>query len=95
MGSSARPWEWSNLWRTTYSPEGAVVVGTFALAVGLTFVGATLLFGWGIPMPGLDPQWTSYVAAAGFVLLGVLGVRLGVRQHRRGDYPLPPRARIR
>ena len=83
MGLEPVPWNWSNLWRgSKYSPEGAVVIGVFSIIVALSLIVATLLFGYGIRGSGLDPRSTAYVVGSGFVLLGVLGIALGVRQHR-------------
>src|SRR5438552_16157968 len=83
MGLEPVPWNWSKLWRgSKYSPEGAVVIGVFSIIVALSLIVATLLFGYGIRGSGLDPRLPAYVVRSGLVLLGVLGIALGIRQHR-------------
>ena len=85
MGLEPAPWSWSNLWRgSKYTPEGAVVMGVFSMVIALILIVATLLFGYGIRGSGLDSQLTGYVVGSGFVLMGVLGIGLGIRQHRSG-----------
>ena len=92
-GTRTGAWNWSNLWRGSKdSPEGAVVIGVFSIIVALSLIVATLLFGYGIRGSGLDPRLTAYVVGSGFVLMGVLGIAVGIRQHRScGGNLGPPR----
>src|SRR5574340_584838 len=92
MTGDVPPWKWTNLRRgPTKTSEGAVVVGGFLVVFGLALLVATLFFGYGIRGFGMDPQLTSYFFTFAFCLLGVLGMRLGVRQHRFGRGGLGPR----
>ncbi len=85
MARETRPWEWKHaLW----SPPGqavaekTVIISGTTLAFGLVLLAGVLLFGAGFDIPGLDPHIVVVVFADVFVLIGLVGIAMGIRQHR-------------
>ncbi len=64
--------------------EKTIIVSGTVLAFGLVLLLGVLVFGAGINMPGLDPHAWAGAFAAGFLLVGIVGIRTGIVQHRGG-----------
>lgn len=52
------------------------------MAFGLVLLLGVLFLGAGLHVAGLDPALLAGIFAAGFILVGLFGVRIGIRQHR-------------
>ncbi len=64
--------------------EKTIIVSGTVLAFGLVLLVGLPFFGAGINMPGLDPHAWVGLFAAGFLLVGIVGIRTGILQHRGG-----------
>ena len=94
MTGETRPWEWKRaFWSRPGEavPEKTVIVSVTALAFGVLLLVGVLFFGAGFNLPGLDPRYVAAAFVAVFILIGMLGIRTGIRQHRYAGAVLGPR----
>ncbi len=86
MAREPNPWEWR---RALWSPPGqavaekTVIISGTTLAFGILLLLGVLFFGAGFPISGLDPHLVAVAFADAFVLIGLVGIAMGVRQHNR------------
>lgn len=85
MARRTRPWEWRRaLWSRPGEavPEKTIIVSATTLAFGLVLLLGALFLGAAVNLGGLDPRsWVALFAIV-FILIGVFGIRTGIRQHR-------------
>lgn len=62
--------------------EKTVILSATTLAFGLILLLGVLFFGAEFAVPGLDPHLVAVVFADAFVLIGLVGIAMGIRQHR-------------
>lgn len=85
MARRTQPWEWRRaLWSSPGEavPEKTVLISATVLAFGLILLVGALFFDARLYMPGLDPHTWVEAFAAGFLLLGAVGIRSGILRHR-------------
>lgn len=62
--------------------EKTIIISATTLAFGLVLLLGVAFFGAEFPVPGLDPHLVAVVFADAFVLIGLVGIAMGIRQHR-------------
>ncbi len=98
MVAQERPWEWRRaFWSRPGEaiPEKSIIVSLTALVFAVGLLLAVLVYGVGVTGLGLDPRGVAYAFVAGFAALGLLGVRMGIRQHRYGGGVMGPRREMK
>ncbi len=66
--------------------EKTVIISATTLVFGLILLVGVFFFDAGFAIPGLDPHLVAVAFADAFLVIGVLGIAVGVRQHDRADH---------
>ncbi len=85
MARTTEPWHWRRaLWSRPGEavPEKTIIVSATTMAFGLVLLLGVLFLGARLNVAGLNPALLAGIFAVGFILVGLFGVRIGVRQHR-------------